>query len=83
MWSNQDYAIGLLYQIFTLNAALCLKRTRTCLYFTISLVEDYTIEDVDHIETEQPMFEWIENTAGRIAKQMIGYSRLHQDGLIL
>lgn len=74
---------GLLYQISTLNSSLCSETTRSCLYFTISLAGDYTIEDVDHIETEIQMFEWISNTADRIVKQIIEYKCLHNGGLIL
>jgi hypothetical protein len=74
---------GLLYQISTANSSLCSKRIRSCLYFTVSLAGDYTIEDVDHIETEKQMFEWIQNTADRISKQIIEYTRLHHGGLIL
>ncbi|CAF4231478.1 unnamed protein product [Rotaria sp. Silwood2] len=74
---------GLLYQISTSKSFLCSKKTRSCLYFTISLAGDYTIEDLDHIETEQQMFEWIQNTAEHITKQIIGYTCLHNDGLIL
>jgi hypothetical protein len=74
---------GLLYQISTLNSSLCSEITRSCLYFTISLAGDYTIQDVDHIETEKQMFEWIQNTADRIAKQIIEYTCLHNGGLIL
>jgi McKusick-Kaufman syndrome protein len=74
---------GLLYQISTLNSSLCSNRTRSCLYFTVSLAGDYTIEDVDHIETEKQMFEWIQTTADRIVKQIIEYTQLHHGGLIL
>lgn len=74
---------GLFYQISTINTSLCSKRIRSCLYFTVSLAGDYTIEDVDHIETEKQMFEWIQNTADRIAKQIIEYTQLHYGGLIL
>jgi hypothetical protein len=74
---------GLLYQISTSNSSLCSERTRPCLYFTISLAGDYTIEDVDHIEMEKQMFEWIQKTADRIAQQIIEYTCLHNGGLIL
>jgi hypothetical protein len=74
---------GLLYQISTLNSSLYSEITRPCLYFTISLAGDYIIEDVDHIETEKQMFEWIQNTADRIAQQIIEYNCLHNGGLIL
>ena len=74
---------GLLYQISTGSSSLCSKRVRICLYFTVSLAGDYAIEDVDHIETEDEMFEWIERTANRIAEQLLGCIRLHHGGLIL
>jgi hypothetical protein len=74
---------SLLYQMSTSNSSLCSERTRCCLYFTISLAGDYTINDVDHIETEKQMFEWIQNTADRIAQQIIEYTCLHNGGLIL
>ncbi|CAF1485120.1 unnamed protein product [Adineta steineri] len=74
---------GLLYEISSISSSLCSKTTRSCLYFTISLAGDYTINDVDHIETEEQMFEWIHNIANRIAKQIIAYTQLHNGGLIL
>jgi len=74
---------GLLYQISTSNSSLCSEKTRCCLYFTISLAGDYTIDDVDHIETEKQMFEWIQNIADRIVQQIIEYTCLHNGGLIL
>lgn len=74
---------GLLYQISTSKSSLCSKKPRCCLYFTISLAGDYTIEDLDHIETETEMFEWIQNTAERITKQILEYTCLHNNGLIL
>jgi McKusick-Kaufman syndrome protein len=80
--STEESALfnGLLYQR---NSPLCSQTTRSCLYFTISLAGDYIIEDVDHIETEKQMFEWIQNVADRIAKQIIEYNHLHNGGLIL
>ncbi|CAF5191845.1 unnamed protein product, partial [Rotaria magnacalcarata] len=74
---------GLLYQILTSKSYLCSKKIRSCLYFTISLAGDYTIEDLDHIETESQMFKWIQNTAERITKQILEYTCLHNGGLIL
>ena len=75
---------GLLYQISTEgHSSICSNRMRNCLYFTISLAGDYTIEDVDHIETEDEMFEWIERAANRIAEQLLACTRLHDGGLIL
>jgi McKusick-Kaufman syndrome protein len=74
---------GLVYQTSIINSSLCSEITRLCLYFTISLAGDYTIEDVDHIETEKQMFEWIQTTADRISKQIIEYTHLHNGGLIL
>lgn len=75
---------GLLYQISTdSHSSICSKRMRNCLYFTVSLAGDYTIEDVDHIETEDEMFEWIERTANRIAEEIIACTCLHDGGLIL
>lgn len=73
---------GLLYQISTSNDSLCLEKNRSCLYFTISLAGDYTIDDIDHIETETEMFQWISNIADRIVKQIIEYKCLHHGGLI-
>ena len=60
---------GLLYQISILKSSICSQKRRSCLYFTNSLAGDYTIDDVDHIETEKEMFQWIEHTADRIVKQ--------------
>lgn len=75
---------GLLYQISTgSSSSLCAKRLRICLYFTVSLAGDYAIEDVEHIETEDEMFEWIERTANRITEQLLGCTQLHHGGLIL
>ncbi|CAF3658103.1 unnamed protein product [Rotaria sordida] len=74
---------GLLYQISISKSYLCSKKIRSCLYFTISLAGDYTIEDLDHIETDKQMFEWIQNIAEHIIKQIIEYTCLHNGGLIL
>ena len=74
---------GLFYQISTENFSLCSNKTRCCLYFTISLAGDYTIEDVDHIETDKQIFEWIQDTAIHISKQILEYTCLHHCGLIL
>ena len=41
------------------------------------------IDDVDCIEMETQMFEWIQNTADQISKQIIAHTRLHNNGLIL
>ncbi|CAF4990000.1 unnamed protein product, partial [Rotaria sp. Silwood1] len=74
---------GLLYQISLRKSFLCSKKIRSCLYFTISLAGDYTIENLDHVETEKQMFEWIQNTAEHITKQIIEFTCLHNGGLIL
>ena len=74
---------SLLYQISTKNSSLCSNITRICMYFTISLAGDYVIEDLDHIETDKQMFEWITNIANRIIKQILEYKCLHNGGLIL
>ncbi|UJR09895.1 hypothetical protein I4U23_014117 [Adineta vaga] len=74
---------GLLYQTSSLYPSLCSKITRSCLYFTISLAGDYTIDNVDHTETETQMFQWIQNSADQISKQIIDYTCLHHGGLIL
>ncbi|CAF0900894.1 unnamed protein product [Adineta ricciae] len=73
---------GLLFQTST-SLLLPSKTTRLCLYFATSLAGDYTVDDVDHIEMETQMFEWIQNTADQISKQIIAHTRLHHNGLIL
>jgi hypothetical protein len=52
-------------------------------FLFVSLTGNYTIEDVDHIETEKQMFEWIQTTVDRISKQIIEYTQLHHGGLVL
>lgn len=58
-------------------------RQRTCLYFRNSLAGDYELSNLDRIETERELFEWIQMAADRIAKQIIDYSCLHHSGLVL
>lgn len=73
---------GLIYQLSTYDSALCSQQTRTCLYFSNSLAGDYTMDNLDHIETDQQMFEWIAKLADRIVEQIIEYQCLHHGGVI-
>lgn len=69
--------------IYTNSSIHLSNQQRTCLYFRISLAGDYQIENIDHIETDKEIFEWIRLTADRIARQIIANSCLHHGGLVL
>lgn len=75
---------GLLYQIISSShSSICSARSRPCLFFTISLAGDYTIDNVETIETTEQTYEWLQTTASRLAEQILAYTRLHHGGLIL
>jgi hypothetical protein len=74
---------GLLYRIGTASSSLHSATSRSCLYFTISLAGDYTIDNIDTVETSQETFQWLQAIVNRLAKQILAYTCLHNGGLIL
>ena len=74
---------GLLYPIHSPKALLCASRTRPCLYFTVSLAGDHSIEDLDVLETRDELFRWIQNVAKRLSDGILRYTQLHHGGLVL
>ena len=74
---------GLLYPMSPMKSLPTSTSSRRCLLFSISLAGDYTIGDVDTIETHAHTFEWIQTAAKRIVEQILQYTSLHHGGLIL
>lgn len=74
---------GLLFPIYSSKSSICSSRTRSCLYFTISLAGDHLIDDLDVVQTRDELFQWIENVANRLTKEILKYSQLHDGGLVL
>ena len=75
--------VGLLYPIHSPKALVCASRPRPCLYFTISLAGEHSIEDLDVLETRDELFQWIQNVANRLSDALLRYSQLHHGGLVL